>query len=279
MSGQSAETDIARTRRAQLDAADPRASVWVSANAGTGKTHVLTQRVLRLLLAGTKPERILCLTYTKAAAAEMSKRVFDTLAQWVTLPGERLAQQIGELCDRPALAGRGRAGAHAVRRRHRDARRAQGADHPFVLRAPAATLPAGGQRGARLYRARRRDRPGAAARGHRRDPARSDGRVVAGAAPGAGSGHSLCGRGSLRRRAAHRPRPAALAGQRHAHRLRRACGRAGRARSRLSPRLQGSRRRHGRGYRQRHGRRHRRRRAGAGARRAERRLGQRSEDG
>ena len=104
MSGHSAETDIARTRRAQLDAADPRASVWVSANAGTGKTHVLTQRVLRLLLAGTKPERILCLTYTKAAAAEMSKRVFDTLAQWVTLPNERLAFQIGELCDRPALA-------------------------------------------------------------------------------------------------------------------------------------------------------------------------------
>ena len=48
-----------------------------SANAGTGKTHVLTMRVLRLLLAGTTPERILCLTYTKAAAAEMSKRVFD----------------------------------------------------------------------------------------------------------------------------------------------------------------------------------------------------------
>ncbi len=105
MSGHSAEADIARTRRAQLDAADPRASVWVSANAGTGKTHVLTQRVLRLLLAGTKPERILCLTYTKAAAAEMSKRVFDTLAQWVTLDNERLTQQIGELCDRPALAG------------------------------------------------------------------------------------------------------------------------------------------------------------------------------
>ena len=59
----------------------PRASAWVSANAGTGKTHVLTQRVLRLMLAGTKPERILCLTYTKAAAAEMSKRVFDTLAR------------------------------------------------------------------------------------------------------------------------------------------------------------------------------------------------------
>ena len=52
------------------------ASVWVSANAGTGKTHVLTKRVLRLLLAGTKPERILCLTYTKAAAAEMAEARF-----------------------------------------------------------------------------------------------------------------------------------------------------------------------------------------------------------
>ena len=52
---------------AQKRAADPRVSAWVSANAGTGKTHVLTNRVLRLLLAGTEPERILALTYTKAA--------------------------------------------------------------------------------------------------------------------------------------------------------------------------------------------------------------------
>ncbi len=68
----------AQTQRSQAAAADPAASAWVSANAGTGKTHVLTMRVLRLLLAGTPPERILALTYTKAAAAEMSKRVFDT---------------------------------------------------------------------------------------------------------------------------------------------------------------------------------------------------------
>ena len=75
---------LRHTTKLQSDAADPQASVWVSANAGTGKTHVLTMRVLRLLLAGTAPERILCLTYTKAAAAEMSERVFDHLAQWVT---------------------------------------------------------------------------------------------------------------------------------------------------------------------------------------------------
>ncbi|MFM2129834.1 MAG: hypothetical protein RL477_1380, partial [Pseudomonadota bacterium] len=58
----------ARQRRA----ADPAASVWVGASAGTGKTKVLTDRVLALLLAGTPPERLLCLTYTRAAAAEMA---------------------------------------------------------------------------------------------------------------------------------------------------------------------------------------------------------------
>jgi hypothetical protein len=72
----------------------------VSANAGTGKTHVLTLRVLRLMLAGTLPERIHCLTYTKAAAAEMSKRVFDTLARWVTAPDGALGRELAELCAR-----------------------------------------------------------------------------------------------------------------------------------------------------------------------------------
>lgn len=96
-----AEADITRalaeTSRLQMQAADPRASVWVSANAGTGKTHVLTQRVLRLLLSGTPPERILCLTYTKAAAAEMSKRVFDTLAGWVGLDEPALTLALTKL--------------------------------------------------------------------------------------------------------------------------------------------------------------------------------------
>ena len=59
-----------RTGADQAAAADPTASAWVSANAGTGKTHVLTMRVLRLLLDGVEPERILALTYTKAAAAD-----------------------------------------------------------------------------------------------------------------------------------------------------------------------------------------------------------------
>ena len=86
-----------QTNRAQGIAADPAASVWVSANAGTGKTHVLTNRVLRLLLNGTPPARILCLTYTKAAAAEMSKRVFKKLAAWVTAEDEELRNAIEEL--------------------------------------------------------------------------------------------------------------------------------------------------------------------------------------
>ncbi|WP_334145379.1 double-strand break repair helicase AddA [Hyphomicrobium sp.] len=96
----SIEIELERTRRRQADAADPAASVWVSANAGTGKTHVLTMRVLRLLLAGTPPERILCLTYTKAAAAEMSKRVFDSLSKWVMLPDDALEAALLAFLDR-----------------------------------------------------------------------------------------------------------------------------------------------------------------------------------
>ncbi|MBA2125556.1 double-strand break repair helicase AddA [Hyphomicrobium methylovorum] len=88
------ETLVAETTQRQLLAADPAGSAWVKANAGTGKTHVLTLRVLRLLLAGTKPERILCLTYTKAAAAEMSRRVFDVLAEWVTASDEKLTEDL-----------------------------------------------------------------------------------------------------------------------------------------------------------------------------------------
>ncbi len=66
----------------QVTASDPARSIWVSANAGSGKTHVLTQRVIRLLLRGVAPSKILCLTFTKAAAAEMSARVFKELARW-----------------------------------------------------------------------------------------------------------------------------------------------------------------------------------------------------
>ncbi|MCB1503185.1 MAG: double-strand break repair helicase AddA [Bauldia sp.] len=82
------------TRKAQADASDPRASAWVSANAGSGKTHVLAYRVIRLLLAGADPGRILCLTFTRAAAAEMAKRVFDILAGWTAMSDAKLGAEI-----------------------------------------------------------------------------------------------------------------------------------------------------------------------------------------
>jgi ATP-dependent helicase/nuclease subunit A len=78
----------------QRRAADPRASAWVSANAGSGKTKVLSDRVLRLLLAGTPPGKILCLTFTKAAAANMAIRVFERLGRWVTLEEEALVAEL-----------------------------------------------------------------------------------------------------------------------------------------------------------------------------------------
>jgi ATP-dependent helicase/nuclease subunit A len=87
----------------QRRASDPAASVWVSASAGTGKTRVLTERVLRLMLGGTAPERILCITFTKAAAAEMANRITRTLARWATLPEAALQQALADLTGaRPA---------------------------------------------------------------------------------------------------------------------------------------------------------------------------------
>src|SRR5215467_4854859 len=81
-------------RDLQRAVADPAVSAWVAANAGSGKTHVLAQRVINLLLDGVAPEKILCITFTKAAAANMAKRVFDTLAEWTTLDDAELDQAI-----------------------------------------------------------------------------------------------------------------------------------------------------------------------------------------
>ncbi|NGO51225.1 double-strand break repair helicase AddA [Allomesorhizobium camelthorni] len=88
------------TAERQAKASDPQHSVWVSANAGSGKTHVLAQRVIRLLLEGTDPSRILCLTYTRAAAANMSNRVFSSLSSWTMLGDDELAQRIEDLDGR-----------------------------------------------------------------------------------------------------------------------------------------------------------------------------------
>ena len=101
----------AETRNNQARATDPALSIWVSANAGSGKTYVLTQRVLRLLLAGARPQSILCLTYTKAAAAEMRSRVADRLAKWATLPEPELIKELKEVegtAYRPAQIERAR---------------------------------------------------------------------------------------------------------------------------------------------------------------------------
>ncbi len=91
------EAELKRTTKRQGLASHPKSSVWVSANAGTGKTHVLKMRVLRLLLDGTPPEKILCLTYTNAAAAEMATRVFDELSKWVTKDDASLHEEISDL--------------------------------------------------------------------------------------------------------------------------------------------------------------------------------------
>jgi ATP-dependent helicase/nuclease subunit A len=83
-------------RAAQARASNPAASAFVSANAGSGKTHVLVQRVIRLLLDDVPPEKILCITFTKAAAANMAERVFSTLGHWVTLDDAALDTAIRE---------------------------------------------------------------------------------------------------------------------------------------------------------------------------------------
>lgn len=84
------------TRR-QQEAAQPTQSTWLSANAGSGKTRVLTDRVARLLLEGVKPQNILCLTYTKAAASEMQNRLFQRLGSWAMLDDDALRAELAEL--------------------------------------------------------------------------------------------------------------------------------------------------------------------------------------
>src|SRR5262249_35072720 len=83
-------------RDAQARASNPASSSFVAANAGSGKTHVLVQRVIRLLLADVPPEKILCITFTKAGAANMAERVFTTLGHWVTLGEDGLDAQMRE---------------------------------------------------------------------------------------------------------------------------------------------------------------------------------------
>jgi len=104
---------------AQVRAADPTQSTWLTANAGSGKTRVLTDRVARLLLGGTEPQKILCLTYTKAAASEMQNRLFKRLGSWAMLDEVALRKQLGDLgvegfIDRDTLARARRLFARAI---------------------------------------------------------------------------------------------------------------------------------------------------------------------
>jgi ATP-dependent helicase/nuclease subunit A len=91
---------------AQRSASDPASSAWVSANAGSGKTYVLAARVLRLLLTGVAPQEILCLTYTKAAAAEMRSRVGERLGRWALLDERELERELRELDGEEPTAGK-----------------------------------------------------------------------------------------------------------------------------------------------------------------------------
>ena len=100
---------LAAAKKNQLDAADPKRSVFVTANAGSGKTKVLVDRIARLLLEGSKPSAFLCITYTKAAAAEMQRRLFERLGGWCVTSNEKLAAELKELGADAADLGRARA--------------------------------------------------------------------------------------------------------------------------------------------------------------------------
>ncbi|MBB4075908.1 ATP-dependent helicase/nuclease subunit A [Bartonella fuyuanensis] len=89
---------------AQATATHPQKNVWVSANAGSGKTHVLSERVIRLLLNGTPPARILCLTYTRAAAAVMQSRIVHTLSSWNELNDAQLQKTLARFENKPVNA-------------------------------------------------------------------------------------------------------------------------------------------------------------------------------
>ena len=93
----SAQQITAQATAAQRRASDPGASVWVGASAGTGKTRVLKDRLLRLLLSGARAQGVLCLTFTKAAAAEMMTRLSDSLTAWTTAPDGELRDELRDL--------------------------------------------------------------------------------------------------------------------------------------------------------------------------------------
>src|ERR1700744_177104 len=97
-------TPLERANAEQRAASDPAVSAFVAASAGSGKTKLLTDRLLRLMLGGAAPERIQCLNFTQAAAAEMALRLQKTLGQWVTMPEDKLANALRALQVEPTDA-------------------------------------------------------------------------------------------------------------------------------------------------------------------------------
>lgn len=91
--------DMPSPEALQRKASDPDSSIWVGASAGSGKTTVLVNRVLRLLLAGVKPQKILCLTFTRAAAAQMAIRISEALSHWATCSDDELRDALDKLQD------------------------------------------------------------------------------------------------------------------------------------------------------------------------------------
>ena len=102
-------TPLEKANAEQRAASDPNVSAFVAASAGTGKTKLLTDRLLRLMLGGARPERILCLTYTRAAAAEMTIRLNRRLGEWVAMPERELDGELRELDVVPTAQTRGQA--------------------------------------------------------------------------------------------------------------------------------------------------------------------------
>jgi len=121
-----------KTSLNQRIAADPQKSAWVSANAGSGKTHVLVNRIISLMLEGAQPGKILALTFTKAAAAEMANRLNTRLAAWAMLSRDELIDDITDITGTPPppaqVLGAGNTG------------RVENSNHPCVLRAHSASL-------------------------------------------------------------------------------------------------------------------------------------------
>jgi len=97
-------TPLEKASHVQRMAADPSGTRLAAANAGSGKTRVLVDRVSRILLGGTEPQDILCLTYTKAAASEMQERLFSTLGGWSVLDDAALRKDLTSLFGQPPEA-------------------------------------------------------------------------------------------------------------------------------------------------------------------------------